>query len=215
MDEKLTLPILKNAYSKRANNIKMRLSEFKKVFEKGDKEIFRELCFCILTANGTARIGINCIDALGDKIFTGNEEDIYKILKGRCRWTNRASFIIRTRNYLKEDCNVELSKKIKSFRDMNELRDYFAKNKYIVGLGYKESSHFLRNIGISGYAILDKHIINSLHELGVFENAERPKSRKHYFEMEEKMKEFSKKIGINMDELDLLLWSYKTGEILK
>ena len=37
----------------------------------------------------------------------------------------------------------------------------------IKGLGYKEASHFLRNIGFPGYAILDKHILNSLREMGV------------------------------------------------
>ena len=215
MDEKLTTKALLKLYEERRPAIKSKLSEFKRVFEKGDKEIFRELCFCILTANGTARIGINCIEALGNTIFTGNEKDIYNILKGRCRWTNRANFIIRTREYLQKECNMELTKKIKSFKDMNELRDCFAKNKNLVGLGYKESSHFLRNIGISGYAILDKHIINSLHEVGVFSTPERPKSRKHYIEMEQKLKEFSKETGIPMDDMDLLLWSYKTGEILK
>lgn len=215
MEEKLTKDKLLKLYEKRRPLILARLSDFKKVFDRGDREIFKELCFCILTANGTAKIGINCIEALGNKIFTANEKEIYDVLKGRCRWTNRADFIVRTRNYLEKECNMGISNKIKSFNDMNELRDFFAKNKNIVGLGYKESSHFLRNLGLSGYAILDKHIINSLHELGVFKNPERPKSRKHYLEMEEMMKRFSKEIGIHMDELDLLLWSYKTGEILK
>lgn len=215
MDNKLTVPRLLELHKASKQAITSRLSDFKKAFDKGDKEIFRELCFCILTANGTARIGINCIEALGDKIFTGNEEEIYNVLKGRCRWTNRANFIVRTRNYLQQDCNMELSKKIKSFKEKDELRDYFAKNKNIIGLGYKEASHFLRNIGVSGYAILDKHIINCLHELNVLETPERSKSRKTYLEMESKLKQFSENTGINIDELDLLLWSYKTGEILK
>lgn len=213
MEGKLTITKLLERYNSRKEAIKSRLSEFKAV--PNDKEIFRELCFCILTANGTARIGISCIEALGEKIFTGTEKEIYNILKGRCRWTNRANFIVRTRNYLQQECNMELSKKIKSFKDKNELRNYFAKNKNVVGLGYKESSHFLRNIGISGYAILDKHIINCLYELNVLETPERPKSRKQYLEMENKLKQFSENTGINIDELDLLLWSYKTGEILK
>lgn len=211
----LTLNELKKLHSERQPLIKSRLSEFKQVFAKGDREIFRELCFCILTANGTAKIGINCIEALGDTIFTGNEKEIYNILKGRCRWTNRAEYIVRTRNYLKKDCSLELSKKINSFNDKNELRGYFAKNKNIVGLGYKESSHFLRNIGFSNYAILDKHIINSLHELKVFKSVERPKSGKNYLEMENIMKRFSEDVNISMGELDLVLWSYKTGEVLK
>lgn len=213
MEEKLTVDRLLKLHQDRKKSIQSRLSEFKTI--RNDKQIFRELCFCILTANGTARIGINCIEALGDKIFTGTEKEIYNILNGRCRWTNRADYIVRTRNYLKKDCNMELSKKINSFKDKNELRDYFAKNKNIVGLGYKESSHFLRNIGISGYAILDKHIINCLHELKIFKTPERSKSGKHYLEMENQLREFSKQVGINIDELDLVLWSYKTGEILK
>lgn len=213
MDDKLTVDRLLELHKDRKEAVKTRLSEFRTI--SSDKEIFRELCFCILTANGTARTGINCIEALGDKIFTCTEKEIYNTLKGRCRWINRADYIVRTRNYLEKDCNLELSKKIKSFNDKNELRDYFAKNKNIVGLGYKESSHFLRNIGISGYAILDKHIINCLHELGVFKTPERPKSGKDYLKMENKLREFSRQVGIHIDELDLILWSYKTGEILK
>jgi len=211
MKEKLDRTKLLKVYSLRRPLIQSRLSEFSQ--ERSDKEIFKELCFCILTANGTAKSGINCIAALGNGVFTGSEEEIYKVLKGRCRWTNRAAFIVRTRKHLQDDCNMRLSKKIKSFNNPNELRDFFAKNT--IGFGYKESSHFLRNIGFSGFAILDKHIINSLHELGVLKTTERPKSRQHYLEMEAKMKDFSKEIGIPMDELDLLLWSYKTGEILK
>ncbi len=82
-------------------------------------------------------------------------------------------------------------------------------------MGYKEASHFLRNIGFEGYAILDIHVVRLLHELGVLPEAKRPANRKQYVFMEEKMREFSKDIKIPMDELDLALWSYRTGEILK
>ena len=93
--------------------------------------------------------------------------------------------------------------------------DFFALNKDIKGLGYKEASHFLRNIGFKGYAILDKHIINSLHEFGILKTNEKPKNNKEYLEIEQKFIYFSKDIGIAMDELDLLLWSRKNGRILK
>ena len=96
---------------------------------------------------------------------------------------------------------------IKSFNDKNELRDFFALNKGIKGLAYKEASHFLRNIGFKGYAILDKHIINSLHEFGVLKTNDKPKNAKEYLEIEQKFIDFSKDVGIGVDELDLLLWS--------
>ena len=137
-------------------------------------------------------------------------------LEGIYRFNNvRPAHIIHTRTYLKNSLNFQLKNKIKSFKDKNELRNFFALNKDIKGLGMKEASHFLRNIGFKGYAILDKHIINSLHEFGVIEKNEKPKNAKEYLEIEQKFIEFSKQLGIDMDELDLLLWSMKNGRVLK
>ena len=51
-----------------------RLSEFEQTYKKGDKEIFKELCFCILTANASARGGMKAIEALDNLIFTGSEK---------------------------------------------------------------------------------------------------------------------------------------------
>ena len=62
---------------------------------------------------------------------------------------------------------------------------------------------------------MDKHILNSLCELGVITEAKRPANRQKYLEIEEKMKDFCETIKIGVDEMDLLLWSLKTGEILK
>ena len=83
------------------------------------------------------------------------------------------------------------------------------------GIGYKEASHFLRNIGYRGYAILDKHILRTLHECGVLESPQPPTTKKKYLATEEQMRNFAAELRINFDELDLLLWSNKTGEILK
>ncbi len=68
---------------------------------------------------------------------------------------------------------------------------------------------------LSGYAILDKHIINYLFELGLIGSNDVPSSENRYLEIENILKKFSIDIGLNIDELDLLLWSEKTGEILK
>jgi len=39
--------------------------------------------------------------------------------------------------------------------------------KEVKGVGYKESSHYLRNIGYRNLAILDRHILNNLKNLNV------------------------------------------------
>lgn len=193
-----------------------RLSEFEQTYKKGDKEIFRELCFCILTANASARGGMKAIEALGDSIFSGTEKQVSNALHkcGYRFWRKRANYIVETRRFMQNHCKMKLKKEIeKKKENPEELRAFFAKNAK--GIGMKEASHFLRNIGFKEYAILDKHIVNCLYEARVFENNEKPKNRKKYLEMEEKMKEFSKKINVPMAELDLILWSSKTGEILK
>ena len=226
---------LRLEYNNKKDKIQERLQQFKKFFNepyswfyhnnelkllpvevKDDYRLFEELCFCIFTANTSAEMGLKAVDAVRNVLITGNAEDMTRRLEGIYRFNNlRPEFIVHTRNYLKNSLNFQLKNKIKSFKNKNELRDFFALNKDIKGLGYKESSHFLRNIGFRGYAILDKHIINSLHEFGVLKTNGKPKNNKEYLEIEQKFIDFSKDVGIDMDELDLLLWSRKNGRILK
>lgn len=226
---------LKQEYGLKKSKIIERLSHFQKFFNepyswfyrngelillpveiKDDHRIFEELAFCIFTANTSAEMGAKAVDAVRNVLINGDASDMTRRLEGIYRFNNvRPAHIIHTRNYLKNSLNFQLKNKIKSFKDKIELRDFFALNKDIKGLGYKEASHFLRNIGFKGYAILDKHIINSLFEFGILKTNDKPRNNKEYLEIEQKFKDFSKEIGIDMDELDLLLWSRKNGRILK
>lgn len=193
-----------------------RLSEFEETYKKGDKEIFKELCFCILTANASARGGIKAISALGNLVFTGSEREISNALRkaGYRFWRKRANYIVETREFMQKRRGMKFKKEIEKLREDKEaLRAFFAENAK--GIGMKEASHFLRNIGFKEYAILDKHIVSCLFEAGVFESNDKPKNKRQYIEMEARMKNFSKKIKVPMAELDLILWSHKTGEILK
>jgi N-glycosylase/DNA lyase len=202
---------LKRYYHKVRPQIKSRLAEFEKFQNCGTDELFKELCFCVLTANTSAEMGIKAMDAAGEEMLHGDATKICEALKScSYRYPNvRAEYIA----YNKDKIKGELHEKTTSYKDPRELREYLVKN--VKGLGYKESSHFLRNIGFKGLAILDKHILNSLVEFGVISENTPPKNRNEYIETEKKMKRFSEEIGIDMDELDLLLWSRKTGKILK
>ncbi len=98
----------------------------------------------------------------------------------------------------------------------SELRNWLAEN--IHGLGLKEASHFLRNIGKSNnqIAILDRHILRNLHELGIISEEDLTiKGTRHYMKLEKQFLAFAHQIGISIDELDLLFWSQETGEIFK
>jgi len=208
---------LKKDYRAKKRTIEKRLAEFRAVYDRGDEAIFEELCFCILTAGSSARMGMLTIAALRDILLTGSEKELQERAgEHRVRfWRLRPSYIHCTREHLKETCGLRLRELLESFDDPIARRDFLAKNKAIKGLGYKEASHFLRNIGFRGYAILDKHIVNSLREMGVIGKRLKPTSRKGYLAIERKLARFAEDIGIDMDHLDLLLWSRKTGEILK
>lgn len=226
---------LKQDYLNKKSKIKERLAQFQKLFNepyswfyrggelillpvetKDDYRLFEELAFCIFTANTSAEMGAKAVDAVRNVLIDGTADDMTRRLEGIYRFNNvRPAHIIHTRTYLKNSLNFQLKNKIKSFKERQGLRDFFALNKDIKGLGYKEASHFLRNIGFKGYAILDKHIINSLHEFGVVKTNEKPRNNREYLEIEQKFIEFSREIVIALDELDLLLWSSKNGRILK
>ena len=55
---------LKSSYERKKSEIKNRLEDFKKVWEKLDRDIFVELCFCLLTPMSRARAADEAINRL-------------------------------------------------------------------------------------------------------------------------------------------------------
>jgi N-glycosylase/DNA lyase len=217
--EPITRESLRATYAVRQKEIRSRLRDFRELWRTAsDEQLWEEMVFCIFTAGASARMGLKSVEALRPLLQTGAHHEMTNALiaAGAHRFPNaRPGYVIVTRDYLQESCSMRLRERLKNFRDPIERRDWLAKEPRIKGLGYKEASHFLRNIGFKGYGILDKHIVRSLHELKVIDSPKPPTSQGKYLDVEAKMREFAKYAGINFDELDLLLWSMKTGEILK
>jgi N-glycosylase/DNA lyase len=88
-------------------------------------------------------------------------------------------------------------------------------NNNVNGIGRKESAHYLRNIGYNNLAILDRHILKHLVTCGVFVEIPNISTKVRYDEVSHQFMEYSNKVGIPMDELDLLFWAEEAGEILK
>jgi N-glycosylase/DNA lyase len=215
----VTIDKLLATYAERRQEIRSRLREFQNVWKTAsDERLWEEMVFCIFTAGASAKMGLRSVEALRSLLQTGahHEMSTALIAAGAHRFPNaRPAYVVVTRDYLRESFSMRLRDRLRSFRDPIARRDWLAKDPRVKGLGYKESSHFLRNIGFKGYGILDKHIVRSLNELGVIDSPKPPTTRGRYLETENRMRQFAKVIGINFDELDLLLWSMKTGEILK
>lgn len=207
---------LKALYEERKDSIKAQINEFEELQQNSDdRRIFEELTFCILTSAVGPKVGAKSLDAIKDILLEASPEVLVERLSGVHKYPEKAFYIVHTRDYLKDEYDLKLKNLIKSFEDRLELREFFALNKNIKGLGLTQASHFLRNVGIKGYAMLDRNVVRSLYGLGVLDSAKPPSTKKKYLEAEEKMTEFAELLGIDIEELDLLLWSMKTGYIPK
>ena len=188
--------------------IQQRINDFKKIDINSNDELFKELCFCILTANFNAERSIKIQDIIGECFINDSKEELEIKLKelGHRFPNTRAKYINESKK-----CKDTLTKIVK-FHDKNKLREWIVKN--ITGLGYKEASHFLRNIGFDDYAIIDFHIIDALVEHNLIEKPKTITKRK-YVEIENLLRKIAKQTNLSLAELDLYLWYMETGKILK
>jgi N-glycosylase/DNA lyase len=109
---------------------------------------------------------------------------------------------------------VSIKPKIEKLVKNKNERDWLVRN--VKGIGYKEASHFLRNIGLGEkFAILDRHVLKNLKLLEIIKEIPEFLSKKRYLEIENKMKNFADIIKIPLSHLDLLLWYKETGKIFK
>jgi N-glycosylase/DNA lyase len=214
MERQSALEELRAEYSRRKDMIEAQLGEFRKIRESADdRKIFEELAYCILTSAVGPKVGLKSLEAIKDILLEGSAEETESRLKGIHKYPEKAYYIIRTREYLKREYGFKLRELVDSFPGPEERRDFFALNKDIKGIGYTQASHFLRNIGFSGYAILDKNVLISLYDLGILDSPKPPSTGKRYKEIESRMKSLAAELGIGLDELDMLLWSLRTGRI--
>lgn len=200
---------LRAEFAIRGTAIRQRLEEFSRVLPA---EYFYELAYCLLTPQSSAVNAGRAIEALRAARFQeGN--------------VNAAGILFRKEHYIrfhntKAKRLAELkgqfpaiAHELSNGSSSTELRTWLVRN--VKGLGWKEASHFLRNIGHRDLAILDRHILKNLLRHGVLRSLPKSLSEKHYLLIEKKFRLFAVHTGISMDELDLLFWSLETGEILK
>ncbi|MEI6862955.1 MAG: DNA lyase, partial [Candidatus Omnitrophota bacterium] len=138
------------SYNKIKKGIKKRIGEFRRLHKKADDDVFGELCFCLMTANANA---LKCDEALkalkdGGHHLKSCARSIRSRIKGKVRFHNKkALFIVGARQLFKKGRGLDVKSKIDT-KDIITTRDWFVEN--IKGIGYKEASHFLRNIGLGG-----------------------------------------------------------------
>ncbi len=189
--------------------VERRIREFKQTGRMGDEAWFKEMCFCILTANYSALGALRIWSIIGDGFITWPEERLRMALKalGHRFPNTRARYIVEARKHLRG-----LKERILNQPSENAARIMLARD--VKGLGMKEASHFLRNVGFDNLAIVDFHILNLLERYGVIV---RPKTltRRRYLAIEALMRGIAQELGLTLSRLDLYLWYLETGRVLK
>ncbi len=203
--------------------VRRRILEFKELGERKKVEfdfspflnlrlkatIMTELAFCISTANSSAHAGLRF-----QKLLEGiNPLSLsIKELESLMRSTG-VRFAGRKAEYIFEALrNFEI---IESALEMNDRDARMFLARKVRGLGYKEASHFLRNVGREDVAIVDRHILRWLTGKGYILDVPKSLSAKSYERIEKILKKIAKDRGVSLAELDLRLWFEMTGKILK
>lgn len=204
--------------------IDSRMQEFYSMRHRKNKTLFNEMCFCLLTANWQAAGAIRIQKAMKHEFCVLPRSKLSRRLREQGhRFPNvRAGFIEDAQKHKDSMRSILYSKDFfkdsfknsfeDSFEDSFELRQWVVKN--VKGLGMKEASHFLRNVGFDDLAIIDFHIIDLLARDSIIE---RPKTitPKRYLDIERVLRKMAGRAGISLAELDLYLWYIETGKILK
>ncbi|MBC7319077.1 N-glycosylase/DNA lyase [bacterium] len=190
--------------------VEERISQFKALGLYGsEEELFSELSFCVLTANWSANGGIRAQDKIGALGFTTySQEELSKILSslGHRFPYKRAEFIVENRHL------------IGSLRKLISLPLGEARRELIrlaKGIGWKEASHFLRNVGRLELAILDRHILRVLKDVELIDKIPKGWSEKRYLTIEERFKELSLAFNKLPGETDLYVWYLIKGKVEK
>jgi len=202
-------PELLEAYSLRRAAIIARLSDFASV---PPSEYFYELLYCLLTPQSSAVNAGLVVEALKSRGFLETPFDPEPLLADRNHYIRfhktKAARLLLVRGGF-----YGILAELSDGNTSPELRAWLVEN--VNGFGWKEASHFLRNIGHRDLAILDRHVLRHLVANGVIKKIPPSLTGRKYLAIEKKFRAFSLTAGIPMDELDLLFWSSETGVILK
>ncbi|GBC70294.1 putative N-glycosylase/DNA lyase [Candidatus Calditenuaceae archaeon HR02] len=204
---------LREEYSRLRDVIEQRLEEFRRVDKSNGGRLFEELVFCILTPQSSARRADSAVRELSERglLERGRIREIYSVLR---RWgvrfpARKAQYIVLNRRKLRYGRGLQ---RILG-ADARATREVLVRK--VLGMGYKEASHFLRNIGYEGLAIIDRHVLRGLVKIGVLNQGLDVSNRKRYLLVEERFMEAARIVSVPPEALDLLLWYEGTGEIFK
>ncbi|MEM3065313.1 MAG: hypothetical protein QW177_08065 [Candidatus Nitrosotenuis sp.] len=194
-----------------------------------EEQLWRELCFCILSGNVAFELAKSVVDVLTER---GYLDYRWMMEDNKSRITlfhelDKPNFDPRKKNgelrkyrYPKKR-SAEIVRAAKALYSDNSIKsvlsnttsDLEARNFFvnqISGLGIKEASHFLRNIGFTkSLAIIDVHVLTFLKEFSLVDfDANSSLTLQRYLRLEKTLRNFAEYHGFDLALFDLAVWHY-------
>ena len=209
------LPELRADWRRQRSEIERRLDEFRHVGRGTDEELFAELAFCLFAVQTSARRSDHAVQGLvaNGLLWRGSSAAIARFLRTRVRFHNhKAAYLVAARDHF-----FAANPTLRAWLDSTSptaAREYLVRE--LDGFGYKEASHFLRNVGRGeDFAILDRHVLKNLRYHAVIRTIPDSLTARRYLMIEDRVRNFSRDVRIPMAALDLVFWSRETGEVFK
>ena len=187
-----------------------------------EKAAWRELCFCLispLTRFETVKKCISRLERQGilDRLSSTSEivrvEELERVLAsqlGACRFPRQKArrLIAASAFFYGTPMRRGVLRFLEQFPDSLEARAALVGR--VPGLGMKEASHFLRNIGRGNrVAVLDVHLRRFLTEMGVVDSRVAASgSPASYSRMEREFTSLAFNSGLDPAALDLAIWEF-------
>jgi len=193
-----------------------------------EQDIWEELCFCILSGNVSYELAKSVIEVtrkngILNYTWMKDESTSEKVLFQELNSPNfkpvKINGELRKYRYPKKRSHQIKNAAIRiyetfSLKNFLKFNDSIPARNFlfneIPGLGIKEASHFLRNIGYSdSLAIIDIHVFRFLQEQGLidFSNIKYLTTSK-YLLAEKILRNLSEYHSLNLAILDLAIWHY-------
>jgi N-glycosylase/DNA lyase len=199
----------------RRREINRRLEEFRQIGRGTEEQLFAELAFCIFAIQTSAHRSDEAVRGLATSglLWRGSAREVAAFLRRRVRFHNhKGAYLVAARERFSGGDGP-----LRAW--VHEIPPPSARERFvreIDGFGYKEASHFLRNVGRGEeFAILDRHILKNLRYHGVIRSVPDSLSRTRYLAIEEKARAFAEDVDIPLAGMDLLFWSRETGAVFK
>lgn len=197
---------------------------------RNESKLLSELILCILSSQEKYEVALAIMKELrkqnvlrvpkSKNEFNDIKQQIKYILQNPVEYkSNEQTYTRRLRFFVKKSQYIIGTIENIYLKDLT-IREILRKNEcmqvtrvnvinYSYGLGPKQASMFLRNIGYyTEFAVLDKHVIDYMRLIGLTSATETSFSNiSTYQKMEMKLKKYAESFNLSLLHLDLAIWT--------